>query len=274
MLQIVTDSSCDLPKDLIKSNNIRVVPLMINIDNEVFREGVDITSEAFYDKMAQSSSLPKTSQPVPSAFAEAFSELSSFGQVICLTISSKLSGTYQSACLGRQLSGVNAYVFDTMAGSLGHGLQVLKACKLAQAGCTASEVIAELSKYREKMKIIILLKTLENIVKGGRLSKFQGSLANMLNIRLLLHNVEGEVVLLEKVRGSKRLLNRLIQAVKGFCPDMTGRDVGITHFRNPADTEIIKQTLTDQFQPNEIIINNMGATMATYAGEGGIIISF
>lgn len=102
MLQIVTDSSCDLPEELIKSNNIRVVPLMINIDNEVFREGVDITSEVFYNKMAQSSSLPKTSQPVPSAFAEAFSELSSFGQVICLTISSKLSGTYQSACLGRQ----------------------------------------------------------------------------------------------------------------------------------------------------------------------------
>jgi DegV family protein with EDD domain len=274
LLQIVTDSSCDLPVELIKGNNIRTVPLTITIEDQVYREGVDITPGEFYDKMARSPVLPKTSQPEPAAFAGVFRELSNFGEVICLTISSKLSGTYQSACLGKELSGVDAFVFDTLAGSLGHGLQVLKACKLAQAGCTAKEVITELTRYRDKMKILILLKTLENIVKGGRLSKFQGSLANILNIRLLLHNVEGEVVLLEKIRGSRKLLGRLLETVKGFCPDLSGRDVGITHFRNLVDTETIKEALQEQFHPREIIISKMGATMATYAGEGGIIVSF
>ena len=273
MLQIVTDSSCDLPPELIKSNNIRVVPLHIIFGDEVFQEGVDITPEAFYEKMAQSPTLPKTSQPVPAAFAKAFRELSAYGQVLCLTLSSKLSGTYQSAHVAKKLSGVDAVIFDTLAGSLGHGLQVLKACKLAQAGCTAAEVVAELTRYREKMKIVILLKTLENVVKGGRLSRFKGSLANILNLRILLHNQDGEVVLLDKVRGSKKLLHRALQILQSYCPDLTERKIGITHFRNLADVETLKQALHEQFNSRNIIVNNMGATMATYAGEGGIIIS-
>jgi DegV family protein with EDD domain len=274
MLQVVTDSSCDLPEELIKKHHIRVVPLTVNIDDNNYLEGVDITPEEFYKKMAQSVKLPKTSQPPPAVFAQTFRELSRWGQVLCLTISSKLSGTYQSACLGRELSGVDVTVFDTLAGSLGHGLQVLKACNLAKAGCLIDEIMTELDRYRKEMKILILLNTLENIVKGGRLSKFQGNLAKILNIKLLLHNVDGEVVLLEKVRGQKKFLNRVIETIQGFCPDLTGRDIGITHFKNPEDVEIIRQILKEKCNPRDFLINSMGPTMATYAGEGGIIISF
>jgi DegV family protein with EDD domain len=274
VLQVVTDSSCDLPEELIKEHNIKVVPLNISIDGEVFREGVDISQAEFYDRMARSQALPKTSQPSPAVFADVFRELSDFGQVLCLTISSKLSGTYQSACLGRDLSAVGANVFDTLAGSLGHGLQVLKACELAKAGCTMREALDELQQYRQRMKIVILLQTLENIVKGGRLSRLQGGLANVLNIRALLHNVDGEVQLLEKVRGGKRFLGRALHTIQGFAPDLTGRDVGITHFRNSADAADIGQALTERSNARDVIINAMGATMATYAGEGGLIISF
>lgn len=274
MLQVVTDSSCDLPEELIKSNDIRIVPLTINIDDQVYQERVDITPEEFYEKMAQSRKLPKTSQPAPAVFSEVFRKLSDLGPVICLTISSKLSGTYQSASLGRDLSGVDVPVFDTLAGSLGHGLQVLKACELAKAGCTAKEVVAELDEYRKQMKILILLNTLENIVKGGRLSRLQGSLASLLNIRILLQGVEGGVEMLEKVRGSKNFFNRVIETIQGLCPDMSGRSIGISHFRNLADAEKIKQAVGDLCHPRDCIINSMGATMATYAGEGGLIVSF
>jgi DegV family protein with EDD domain len=274
MLQVVTDSSCDLPEELIKSHNIRVVPLVVNIDDNIFREGVDITPEAFYVKMAQSTKLPKTSQPPPSDFSEAFREQSHLGPVICITISSKLSGTYQSACLGRELSGADVTVFDSLAGSLGHGLQVLKACEMAKAGCTACEVMTELDKYRKQMHILILLDTLENIVKGGRLSRLQGNLARILGIKALLHNLDGGVVLLEKIRGKKKFMDRVLQIIYGLCPDMTGRDVGITHFNNPVDTEIIKQALREKCHPRNFLVNCMGPTMATYAGDGGIIISF
>lgn len=145
---------------------------------------------------------------------------------------------------------------------------------MAEAGCTAEEVVAELAEYRSHMKILILLNTLENIVKGGRLSKFQGALANILNIKLLLHNVVGKVELLERVRGSKKFLRRVMETMYEFCPDMSERDVGITDFLNPVGSTRIQAALLEQSPPRRIITNSMGATMATYAGQGGMIISF
>lgn len=274
MLQIITDSSCDLPEELVVEHNIRIIPLTISVDGRDYLERIDISPETFYARMAASRELPKTSQPPPAAFADAFRERAEYGPVICLTISSGLSGTYESACLGRDLSGVDAAVFDTRAGSLGHGLQVLRACKMAAAGCTVDEVIAELTEYRRQMKILILLNTLENIVKGGRLSKFQGTLANILNIKLLLHNVDGKVELLERVRGSRRFYRRVLETMQEFCSDMSDRDVGITHFLNPEGLEHIKKAMGAQCPPRSFVTNYMGATMATYAGPGGMIISF
>lgn len=274
MLQIVTDSSCDLPAELINKYKIRVVPLSVIINNKVYQEGIDISPQAFYEKMAHSSKLPKTSQPPPESFAEIFRELSCAGKVLCLTISSQLSGTYQSACMGNELSGTGSFVFDTLAGSLGHGLQVIKACEMADAGCMAKEIIAELEQYRKKINILILLNTLENIVKGGRLSKFQGSLARIMDIKLILHNVEGGVVLLEKVRGKQKFMQRVMQTIYERCPDMTGMRAGITHFNNPADAANIRQALCEKYNADEVYLNYMGPTMATYAGEGGMIVSF
>lgn len=274
LLQIVTDSSCDLPQELLEEHNIRVVPLVVNIDDQLFREGMDITPLEFYERAAQSAKLPKTSQPAPAEFAAVFRELAAAGPVLCLTISSGLSGTYQSACLGQELAGGDVTVFDTLAGSLGHGLQVLKACELAKAGRSALEVVAELDSYRNQMKILVLLDTLENIVKGGRLSKFQGSLAKILNIKVIAHNVAGEVVILEKVHGKQKFLKRVVQIISELCPDMSGRDVGITHYNNCADVEAIQLALQEQCHPRKFYINQMGPTMATYAGEGGMIISF
>lgn len=274
MLQIVTDSSCDLPDELLKKYNIRVVPLFVNIDDEVLREGLDFTPKEFYEKMSKSTKLPKTSQPSPAAFAEVFSGLAGSGPIICLTISSKLSGTYQSACLGGELSNMDVTVFDSQTASLGLGLQVIKACELAKAGKTVREAVEILSLYRKEMKTLIMLNTLENIVKGGRLNKVQGNLANILGIRILLHGVEGDVVLLKKIRGEKKFLEQALQTIYESCPDMSGRAVGITHFNNLADINTIQHALQERCRAQDFIVNDMGSTMATYAGEGGIIISF
>jgi DegV family protein with EDD domain len=130
----VTDSSCDLPKELLERFDITVVPLSVDIDGAIFHEDVDITPREFYEKMAHSTALPKTSQPSPAAFEETFETLGADGPVVCITISSGLSGTYESACLGRDLSGADVTVFDSLTGSLGLGLQVLRACGLARDG--------------------------------------------------------------------------------------------------------------------------------------------
>jgi DegV family protein with EDD domain len=274
MLHVVTDSSCDLPPELLEARGINVVPLEVDVDGQTFREGVDLTPQEYWAKLAAAKELPKTSQPSPAVYAETFDALAADGPVVCLTISSKLSGTYQSACLARDLSHADVTVFDSLNASLGLGLQVLRACELAEAGRSAAEVVAELTPYRDEMTTLVLLNTLENIVKGGRLSSFQGSLSKILDIRALLRSKDGGVVLLERVHGHRRLLERAVERACERWPDMSGHDVGITHFDNLADAEALEQALSEKCHPRGFIINSMGSSMATYAGAGGMILSF
>ncbi len=216
MIRIISDSSADLPKELMMKYNISVVPLNVSIGNQNYLEGIDLTPAEFFTKMFSTDELPKTSQPSPATFADAFSQFDENDDLLCLTISSGLSGTYQSACMGKDLaSATNVTVFDTLAGSLGHGLQIIRAAELALKGYTIEEIVADLTSYREKMNILVLLDTLENIVKGGRLSKFQGSLAKILNIKVILERVTGgKVEILEKVRGKKRFQKRALEIIR------------------------------------------------------------
>ncbi len=274
MTRIVTDSSCDLPKGLLERWGVAVVPMAVEIDGVDYLEGVDITPAEFLAKMSHSAQLPKTSQPSPAAFEETFEALGADGPILCLTVSSKLSGTYQTAGLAAALSGADVTVFDTLSASIGHGLQVLTACELAAAGRPVPEIVAELTAYRDSLNTLVLLNTLENIVRGGRLSRFQGSVSKVLDIRVLLHNDEGEVVLLEKVHGRRRLMERAMARMRDLRPDLSDREVGITHCGNLEDVEALRASITECCHPRGLVVNEMGAAMATYAGEGGIIVSF
>ena len=275
MVKIITDSSSDLPRDLLARHNIHVVPLSVRIGEEDYQEGTGITPEEFYGKMFSTAELPKTSQPSPAVFADAFKEATKEGEpAICFTISSGLSGTYQAALMGKELSGAEVEIFDTLGGSLGHGLQILKAVELAEAGYNVADIMKELYNMREKMNIFILLDNLENVVKGGRLSKFQGSVVKVLNIKIILEGIEGKIEVREKVRGNKRFLKKALEIIGERKKDFSDTIFGITHTGNFEDVEFIESQIEERFQPKQIIINYMGATMGTYAGRGGMIISF
>jgi len=274
MIQIITDSSADIPKALLEKYHIHIVPFTIQVNGKDYTEGVDITPQEFYLGMEASPKLPKTSQPTPARYAQIFSELSEQGRILCLTISSKLSGSFSSANLGKELSGNSeVIVFDTEAASIGQGLQVIKAAEMVQAGFSLDQILSKLNQYRKEMQFLILLDTLENIVKGGRLSRFQGSLAKILNIKAILHNVEGSTEILEKVQGRKRSLQRVITLVGERCTDISNRVIGITHVDNFPDAKFLSQELERLYHPKEIIINYMGSTIATYAGKSGIIVA-
>lgn len=274
MIHIVTDSCVDLPDSLLKKYDIRIVPLSISVNGKEYTEGVDITPQEFYQEMALSPELPKTSQPTPSRFAQVFQELSGAGKALCLTVSSSLSGTFNSANLGKELSNNNeVIVFDTMAASIGQGLQVLKAAELIRAGIPFENMLSQLEKMRDEMKFLILLDTLENIVKGGRLSRFQGSIAKLLDIKVILHNVMGNVEILEKVRGRNKSMQRVLGLIGERCQDFSDRIVGITHVNNLKDAEIIANEIDKRYHPKDVIINEMGATIATYAGKQGLIVA-
>lgn len=274
MIQLVTDSSADLPKEILDKYNISVIPLTISINGTEYLEGIDITPREFCDKMLNSKGLPKTSQPSPGVFANVFKALSSKGPVLCLTISSGLSGTYQSACIGRDMSDVDVTVFDTLAGSLAHGLQLIEVGKLIEQGQTLNKILEFLQEYRKRANILILLDTLENIVKGGRLSRFQGSIANLLNIKVILQGIEGKVEIVEKIRGKKKFLNRVVEFIGERKKDFSETVFAITHIDNLKDAEFLRDEIIKKYNPKDVIINYMGGTMGTYAGKGGMIVSF
>ena len=211
---------------------------------------------------------------MPGAFSQIFQELSSKGPQLCLTLSSKLSGTYLSACTGKNNSGVDVVIFDTQAGSLGHGIQLLKAAELTAQGLPREEIIKKLTQFRSEMNIFILFNTLENIVKGGRLNKFTGTMAKILDIKVLAEGVNGAVEVTEKIRGKKRFLHKVLEIISQRRADFSDRIIGISHLDNLEGAEYLRLTMIENFHPKDVIVNYMGPTMGTYAGKGGMIISF
>jgi len=279
MIQVITDSAADLPAEIVEKYNIKVVPLTVHIDGKEYADGIDISTQEFYEKMSRTKELPKTSQPSAASFIKVFKELESKGELLCINISSKLSGTYQTACLAKKISGVNVAVFDSWAATLGQGLQVIKAALLAEKGMSREHIIQFLTEYKKGLTHYVLLDTLENVVKGGRLSKFQGSLAKLLNIKVLLTGVEGALVTLEKIHGRKKALQRVIERMGEKlreAKDIPTRLFSISHFNNLKDAEMLKSQIIKNFNIKEeqFIVNEMGSTIATYAGEGGMVISF
>lgn len=277
MIHIVTDSSCDLPEEYLKKHNIPIVPLTIRFDDDKeYRERIDITPEEFYKKMAASKTLPKTAQPSPADFLKVFEEVAAPGdEILCITISSKLSGTFQSANLAKNMTSIPVTVFDSLAASPGHALQIMRAVELRDSGHSIDEIIADLTNFRDnEMRIFIYLKTVENIVKGGRITRFQGTLAKIMNIKLICEGIKGEVVPLEKVRGEKRALERLISLIGQQKNDFSDTVFYITHTENPGDAEFIKSELVKRYKPRQVLIYEIGPTVGTYTGPGGIVLTF
>lgn len=277
MIHIVADSSCDLPDDFLKRHHIFIVPLTVRFgDDKEYRERIDITPEEFYKKMAASSTLPQTAQPSPASFLKVFEEITSPGdEILCITISSKLSGTFQSATLAKKMTSIPVTVFDSLAASPGHALQIMRAVSLRDAGFSMEEIIKELTNYRDNdMTIFIYLKNLENIVKGGRINKFQGTLAKVMNIKLICEGIKGEVVPLDKVRGNKRALERLLSIIGERKKSFSDTVFCITHTDNIDDAQFLKTELLDRYNPKQVLIYPTGPTVGTYAGPGGIVITF
>lgn len=276
MIHIVSDSSCDLPDEYLEAHHIPIVPLTIIFPDAEYREKIDIAPEEFYKKMTSSNTLPKTTQPSPAAFLKVFEETASPGdEILCITISSKLSGTFQSANVAKTMTSIPVTVFDSLAASSGHALQVMKAVDMRDKGCSMAEIVDAISEFRRHMTIFVYLQTLENIVKGGRITRFQGTVASIMNIKLICEGIEGEVVPLEKVRGNKRAVERLISLIgERGNGDLSNTTVCITHAQNLQDAELIKTEIINRYNCQNVLIYPVGPTIGAYTGIGGLVITF
>ena len=211
-IKIITDSTLDLPSDLIKEKNIEVLPLLINFGEESYLDGVEITTKEMIDKINATGVLPTTAQVTPNRFEETFKKYLDEGyKIVALTLSSDMSGTYQSACIAKDmLESDDIVVIDSRNVTSGLGLLVLKACQFRDKGLGIKEIEEEILKAIPKVKSSLNFESLENLVRGGRLSKTAGTIGSVLGLRLILEVKDGKMSVKDKVRGSKKALKKLI----------------------------------------------------------------
>ena len=211
-IKIITDSTLDLPVELIREKNIEVLPLLINFGEESYLDGVEITTKEMIDKINATGILPTTAQVTPNRFEETFKKYLDEGyKIVVLTLSSDMSGTYQSACIAKEiLESDDIVVIDSRNVTSGLGLLVLKACELRDKGLGIKEIEEEILKAIPKVKSSLNFESLENLVRGGRLSKTAGTIGSVLGLRLILEVKDGKMSVKDKVRGSKKALKKLI----------------------------------------------------------------
>lgn len=211
-IKIITDSTLDLPAELIREKNIEVLPLLINFGEESYLDGVEITTKEMIDKINATGILPTTAQVTPNRFEETFKKYLDEGyKIVVLTLSSDMSGTYQSACIAKDmLESDDIVVIDSRNVTSGLGLLALKACQFRDKGLGIKEIEEEILKAIPKVKSSLNFESLENLVRGGRLSKTAGTIGSVLGLRLILEVKDGKMSVKDKVRGSKKALKKLI----------------------------------------------------------------
>ena len=217
-IKIITDSSADLPKEVFQKLNIDVLPLLINFGEESHLDGVDINIEELFEKIETSDVFPNTAQVTPPRFAEAYEKYLKEGyKIISIHLSSCMSGTYQSACLAKQmLESDDIYVVDSQNVTSGLGLLAYRAAILRDRGLSAEEIVADLEESKEYISSSLCFESLDNLVRGGRITKTVSVVTGVLGIKLILEVKDGLMAVKDKVRGSKKAVKRIIKDIEHY----------------------------------------------------------
>jgi len=274
-ISIVTDSTSDIPENLTKGLDITVVPLKIYFGEEEFREGIDITPNEFYAKLKTFNELPRTSQPSPADFAKCYKKLAEKGSdhIISIHLSSRLSGTFQSAVLAKNMVDITVDVVDSKGASIMIGLMVLEAAKAAKQGRDREFILSQLQEMIKNIKAYFVVDTLDYLQKGGRIGKASAFLGNLFNLKPLLTIQDGMVAPVEKIRGKTKVVDKLIERV---LRDSKGRPLkgSIVHANFENFVKANYEEIKSKCNFTELHIANMGAVIGTYAGPGTVGIVF
>ncbi len=277
-VRIIVDSACDLTQEEAKKLDIEILPLKTMFGNEEYLDGITLTHQQFFEKLIETDILPTTSQISPYEYEERFQKIKEAGDTaVCITISAKLSGCYQSAHIA--ISGYEKQVtlVDSENVCIGQRLLVLLAVRLRNEGKSATEIAAVLNEKKKEIRLIALLDTLEYLKKGGRISKAVAMAGTLLNIKPVIAIENGEVAMLGKARGSKNgnnLLRELINQQGSidfdlpFCLAYSGLDDTLLR-KYIVDNESVYKGHTDSLP-----VCSIGSTIGTHVGPGAIAAAF
>lgn len=264
-IKIITDSTLDLPSDLIAEKGIEVLPLLINFGEESYLDGVEINTKEMLERISNENILPTTAQVTPSRFEEVFKKYLDQGyKIVTLVLSSEMSGTYQSACIAKNmLESDDIVVIDSRNVTSGLGVLALKACEFRDNGDNIFEIEEKIKNIIPKVKSSLSFESLENLVRGGRLSKTAGAIGSVLGLRLILEVKDGQMAVKDKVRGSKKALKKVISDFENGNVD-TNSPIVLLEILN----EEIYLGLKKYFEENNIhyIDAKVGCTVGIHSG--------
>lgn len=278
-VKLFADSASDLPAAYFNEHNIELLPLKVHIDGQDYEDLVNIEPKTVFNKIREGH-MPKTSQVSPDLFMKKFTELAESNQSgIYIAFSSQLSGTYQTAVMIRdqvkeEHPALDLTIIDSRCASLGYGLVVMKAAELLQNGGSKEEIIEASRFHSEHMEHLFTVEDLEYLAKGGRVSKASAFLGGLLNIKPLLHVEDGKLVPIEKLRGKKKLLKRILDLMEERGEDLSNQVIAISHGDDEELALEMKKLVQEKFSPKDVYISIIGCAIGSHTGTGTLAIFF
>lgn len=272
-VKIITDSAADFPGDTASSSGIEIIPLNIRFDTEEFTDGVELSREAFWERIASSQELPATSAPSPGTFENAFKQAAAdgFSAVVCLSISSTISGTFQIATTAANtIKEIPVHVVDTQSCAISQATICLEAAKLANNGATAEEIVSTIEELRTRVHLRATLDTLDNLKKGGRIGAAGAFFGSLLSIKPLVGLVNGEVKAIGRARTRNKAIDQLLDILKE-TPD--AHTINIGHSYAPEIEDFKKRVVEAGNQP-DVPVAIIGPVVGTHTGPRLLAISY
>ncbi len=276
-IRIYADNACDLDRSLLDQYDITLLYITVTVKGRTYRDRMDLDPVDFYKMLEEPGVLPTTAQINPTEYQAEFEKVlqASDDEIIYIAFSSGLSGTYQSACIARDMVDPQRItVIDSQSASVGYGLTVLRAAQAVQAGRSKAEVINEIEDNIKRMQHIFIVGNFEMLKRGGRVNAAAAALGNLLNIKLILHFVDGHIVPLEKVHGLKKAKKRMLEIMEERGYDLKNQLIGINHANDLEGALLIKELIQEKYGCQKFVISEIGATIGSHVGAGTYSVFF
>lgn len=279
-IQLMTDGGADVPEHLKESIALITVPLYLHFEDEQFASGVNMDLDHFYRKIRSEKTLPRSSAPSPNDYYEAYKQIDSEKPIIMLSLTKGLSSTYENATAGMNMlleeePNRMIEVINTKTASCGIALLLYEANTKLAEGMPFYEVVHHLKQRTDQTATLFILKSLDNLIFGGRLDKVKGAIAKTLNIKLLMRGSdEGEIEVCEKIRGDKKSLRRFISQIGDYTKNTENKVLAMTHCNAEERAKSVIEDIKQSYPFKEILLSETGPLISTYAGEGALVMSF
>ncbi|MEA4926115.1 MAG: DegV family protein [Syntrophomonadaceae bacterium] len=275
---LYADNACDLDKEVVEKLGVKLFYMTTMIKGVTYIDRLTIDPPEFYRLLEEDDVIPTTSQVNIASMQVEFENMlqeAADAEIIYIAFSSGLSGTYQTACIARDaVDPERITVIDSQSASIGYGLIVIEAARAISAGKSKAEVIAGIYEHIKGMQHIFIVGSLEMLKRGGRVNPAVAALGNLLNIKLILHFVEGKIVPLEKVHGLKKAKKRLLDIMEERGCDLQSQTIGISYSQDLEGALEIKHMIEERFGSTEYVISEIGALIGAHVGAGTFAVFF